>query len=151
MDWTSMWRFPCEFRWDSWIKYVSDFITTHNSRTAKYYGWRRRDYFCSTLSVAHLKLPFYFLETPFCFSMSPLPSIQEWCRISVSCHVGEFHRFKSVFFQCVEQLWIEYNVHNVNNVQTPRGDEKAARATWLPGLKGNLTWNKEEGVLFVRM
>ena len=77
-----MWRFPCEFRWDSWIKYVSDFITTHNSRTAKYYGWRRRDYFCSTLSVAkktnkktkqksvaHLKLSFYSLE-PFCLSMS---------------------------------------------------------------------------------
>ena len=48
----------------------------------------------------------------------------------------------------VEQLWIEYNV---NNVQTPRGDEKAGRATWLPSLKGNLTWNKEEEVLFVRM
>ena len=50
-----------------------------------------------TLSVAHLKLSFYFLEhTLLLFHVlpSPLPSIQEWSRISVSCHVGEFHRFK---------------------------------------------------------
>ena len=55
----------------------------------------------------------------------------------------------TVLFQCVEHLWIVHDVYNVNNVQTPRGDEKAARATWLPGLKGNLTWNKEGEVFYL--